>query len=151
MLRDPSTTASVHPLRQCSTRRIFLRRLTLGLIAGAEYFCLPGVADAGGQSGQRDAKRKHAAVAARVKQVIVEQLGVDMKDVLEQAHLVKDLGADSLDLVELTMALEKTFGIQVPDEDAEKLCTVGALITYVEDHLKNSGRKQHPKNATMSH
>jgi acyl carrier protein len=72
-------------------------------------------------------------VAQKVKSIIAEQLGVKPEEVTDSASFVDDLGADSLDTVELVMALEEEFGIEVPDEDAEKMTTVGEAIRYVED------------------
>jgi acyl carrier protein len=72
----------------------------------------------------------------RVKDIIVEQLGVKPDQVTPEAKLIEDLGADSLDAVELVMALEEEFGIEVPDEQAEKLQTVGDIIKYIEDVQK---------------
>ena len=72
------------------------------------------------------------AVRDKVKQIIVEQLGVDEAEVTETASFVDDLGADSLDTVELVMALEEAFGIEIPDEDAEKIGTVKDAIEYIE-------------------
>ena len=69
-----------------------------------------------------------------VKEIIVEQLGVEAEDVKMEASFVEDLGADSLDIVELVMALEETFGLQIPDEDAEKIHKVGEAVQYVVDH-----------------
>ena len=74
-----------------------------------------------------------AAVDEKVKQIIVEQLGVDEGDVTPNASFVDDLGADSLDTVELVMAFEEEFGVEVPDEDAEKLLTVGDVVKYIEE------------------
>ena len=74
-----------------------------------------------------------AAVADKVKSIIVEQLGVDEEEVTADASFVDDLGADSLDTVELVMAFEEEFGAEIPDEDAEKLTNVGAVITYLKD------------------
>ena len=71
-------------------------------------------------------------VAAQVKQLVVEHLGVDEGKVTEHAKFVDDLGADSLDIVEFVMALEEAFGIEISDEDAEKIQTVGDAIAYVE-------------------
>ena len=72
----------------------------------------------------------------RVKDIIVEQLGVKADQVTPEAKLIEDLGADSLDAVELVMALEEEFGIEVPDEQAEKLQSVGDIIKYNEDVQK---------------
>ena len=73
----------------------------------------------------------------RVKQIIVEQLGVDEAEVTPSASFVDDLGADSLDTVELVMAFEEEFGIEIPDEDAGKLVTVGDAISYLKEHVKS--------------
>ncbi|RKX93111.1 MAG: acyl carrier protein [Spirochaetes bacterium] len=70
----------------------------------------------------------------KVKEIIVERLSVDEKDVTEDASFIDDLGADSLDTVELVMALEEEFGIEIPDEDAEKIVTVGDAVKYIESH-----------------
>lgn len=74
------------------------------------------------------------AVAEKVKEIIVEQLGVDPEEVTVEASFVNDLGADSLDTVELVMALEEEFNIEIPDEEAEKLDTVGKAIEYINKH-----------------
>ncbi len=71
-------------------------------------------------------------VEQRVKEIIVEQLGVDPEQVTTEASFVEDLGADSLDTVELVMALEEEFNLEIPDEDAEKIATVGDAIEYIE-------------------
>ncbi|MEO5363196.1 MAG: acyl carrier protein [Magnetococcus sp. DMHC-8] len=73
-------------------------------------------------------------IAARVKKIVVEQLGVDAGQVTEDANFVDDLGADSLDTVELVMALEEEFGCEIPDEAAEKIVTVKQAIAYIEEH-----------------
>jgi acyl carrier protein len=75
-----------------------------------------------------------ASVEERVKQIIVEQLGVDGSEVTPTASFVDDLGADSLDIVELVMAFEEAFGIEIPDEDAEKISTVKDAIEYIDKH-----------------
>lgn len=75
-----------------------------------------------------------ASVEERVKQIIVEQLGVDEAEVTPTASFVDDLGADSLDTVELVMAFEESFGIEIPDEDAEKIATVQDAINYIDKH-----------------
>ena len=74
------------------------------------------------------------AVADRVKNIIVEQLGVDSDEVTADASFTDDLGADSLDIVELVMAFEEEFGIEIPDEDAEKITNVKDAITYIESN-----------------
>jgi len=76
------------------------------------------------------------SVEERVKQIIVEQLGVDEAEVTPSASFVDDLGADSLDTVELVMAFEEAFEIEIPDEDAEKIRTVKDAVTYIEQHAK---------------
>ncbi|MBM4152326.1 MAG: acyl carrier protein [Kiritimatiellaceae bacterium] len=75
------------------------------------------------------------ALADKVKDIIVEQLGVNADQVTPGASFIEDLGADSLDTVELVMAFEEEFGAEIPDEDAEKLVSVGAVI----DYLKSKG------------
>jgi acyl carrier protein len=75
-------------------------------------------------------------VFEQVKKVVVEQLGVAESEVKREASYVDDLGADSLDTVELVMALEEAFGTEIPDEDAEKIKTVGDTINYVMAHAK---------------
>ena len=74
------------------------------------------------------------AVAEKVKSIIVEQLGVDEEEVTSDASFVDDLGADSLDTVELVMAFEEEFGLEIPDEDAEKITRVTEADTYIESH-----------------
>lgn len=76
------------------------------------------------------------SVEEKVKQIIVEQLGVDESQVDPAASFVEDLGADSLDIVELVMAFEEAFEIDIPDEDAEKITTVKDAIDYIESHTK---------------
>ena len=77
-----------------------------------------------------------ASVEERVKTIIVEQRGVDEGEVTPTASFVDDLGADSLDTVELVMAFEENFGIEIPDEDAEKIATVKDAVDYIEKHAK---------------
>lgn len=77
-----------------------------------------------------------AAVQDKITEIIVEQLGVKPEEVNADASFVDDLGADSLDTVELVMALEEEFGVEIPDEDAEKIGTVGDAIKYVEEKKK---------------
>jgi acyl carrier protein len=73
------------------------------------------------------------ALEEKVKEIIVEQLGVNADQVTENASFIEDLGADSLDTVELVMAFEEEFGADIPDEDAEKLTTVGGVIAYMKE------------------
>ena len=75
-------------------------------------------------------------VAQRVKSIIVDKLGVEESEVTENASFTNDLGADSLDTVELIMEFEKEFNISIPDDQAEKISTVGDAIAYVEQHAK---------------
>lgn len=76
-------------------------------------------------------------VQDKVKSIIAEQLGVKPEEVNPQASFVEDLGADSLDTVELVMALEEEFSIEIPDEDAEKITTVGDAVKYIEEKTAN--------------
>ena len=75
-----------------------------------------------------------SAIEERVKKIVVEQLGVKEEEVSSESSFVDDLGADSLDIVELVMALEEAFEIEIPDEDAEKIATVEHAITYINKH-----------------
>ena len=78
-----------------------------------------------------------AEISQKVKSIIAEQLGVKVEEVTDTASFVDDLGADSLDTVELVMALEEEFGIEIPDEDAEKMTNVGEAIRYLEEKTVN--------------
>ena len=78
-----------------------------------------------------------SSVEDKVKHIIVEQLGVDEDEVKSEASFVDDLGADSLDVVELVMALEEEFGLEISDEDAEKIGNVQQAIDYIEAHVKS--------------
>ena len=77
----------------------------------------------------------------KVKSIIAEQLGVKLEEVTDSASFVDDLGADSLDTVELVMALEEEFGIEIPDEDAEKMTNVGEAVRYVEEKASKNTSK----------
>jgi len=73
------------------------------------------------------------SIEQKVKDIIVEQLSVNAEQVTPEAKFIEDLGADSLDIVELVMAFEEEFGVEVPDSDAEKLLSVGDVVKYIED------------------
>lgn len=77
-----------------------------------------------------------SSIEERVKKIVAEQLGVKEEDVKSDASFVEDLGADSLDTVELVMALEEEFETEIPDEEAEKITTVQLAINYINEHLK---------------
>jgi len=77
------------------------------------------------------------AVAEKVKGIIAENLDVDEQEITPDASFTEDLGADSLDIVELVMAFEEAFGIEIPDEDAEKITRVREALDYIESHTKN--------------
>jgi acyl carrier protein len=78
-----------------------------------------------------------SAIQEKIRQIIVDELGVDEAEVTENARFIEDLGADSLDLVELVMRFEEEFGIEIPDEDAEKIQAVRDAFNYVEQHKKD--------------
>ena len=84
----------------------------------------------------KEAGKAMGTVDERVKKIIGEQLGVEEDEVTPDASFVEDLGADSLDTVELVMALEEEFGIEIPDEDAEKITRVKEAVEYIESHAK---------------
>ncbi|HEY0017514.1 MAG TPA: acyl carrier protein [Longimicrobium sp.] len=77
-----------------------------------------------------------ADIEAKVKEIIINELGVDAEKVTPEASFVEDLGADSLDTVELVMAFEEEFGMEIPDEEAEKLRTVGDAISYIQSNAQ---------------
>jgi acyl carrier protein len=87
------------------------------------------------------ATEENKELLGKVKQIISEQLGVDEDEVTTTASFVDDLGADSLDQVELVMALEEKFEIEIPDDDAEKMRTVQDAIDYIEKHAKVISKK----------
>ena len=76
------------------------------------------------------------ALEERVKEIIVEQLGVSREEVAPEASFIDDLGADSLDIVELVMAMEEEFDVEIPDDDVEKIQTIGAAIDYLKAKLE---------------
>ncbi len=75
-------------------------------------------------------------IAQKVKEIVAQQLDVDIAEVKDQAQFIEDLGADSLAIVELVLAFEEQFEIDIPDEDTEKIGTVGDAISYIQDHVK---------------
>jgi acyl carrier protein len=103
---------------------------TIRLIVSIQDFAVGGIRMAAGD--------KLKEITEKVKQIISEQLGVEEAEVTPSASFVDDLGADSLDTVELVMALEEHFDIEIPDEDAEKIRTVQDAIDYIEKHSKVS-------------
>jgi len=78
-------------------------------------------------------------IAKKIKAITSEQLGIDDSQITEDAKFVEDLGADSLDTVELVMALEEEFSLDISDEEAEKLTTMGKVVDYVEEHIDSNG------------
>lgn len=82
-----------------------------------------------------------STIEARVKKIVVEQLGVKEEEITKDASFVDDLGADSLDTVELVMALEEEFETEIPDEDAEKITTIQQAIDYISAHVKESSKE----------
>jgi acyl carrier protein len=75
-------------------------------------------------------------IAQKVKEIVAQQLDVDIAEVKEEAQFIEDLGADSLAIVELVLAFEEQFEIDIPDEDTEKIRTVGDAISYIQEHVK---------------
>ena len=75
-------------------------------------------------------------IADKVKEIVAQQLDVDIAEVKEEAQFIEDLGADSLAIVELVLAFEEQFEIDIPDEDTEKIATVGDAIRYIQEHVK---------------
>ena len=84
-------------------------------------------------------------VAERVKKIVVEHLGVDAEKVVDKASFIDDLGADSLDIVELVMAFEEEFGVEIPDEAAETILTVGDAITFLEESKPEAAKEESKK------
>jgi acyl carrier protein len=80
------------------------------------------------------------AVEDKIREIIIEQLGVAAEEVVPEASFIDDLGADSLDIVELVMAIEEEFGLEIPDEDAERIQNIGDVISYVEE--RTAGRDE---------
>ena len=117
--RDPRAGDAVFPLESCRTGAFSL--LQWGLFANMR-----------GRSNQPKNLMSDKSTEERVKEIIVKELSVNPEQVTPTASFIEDLGADSLDTVELVMAFEEEFGVEVPDEEAEKLQTVGDVIKYIE-------------------
>ena len=83
-----------------------------------------------------------ADITSKVKEIIVEKLGVDESEITPEANFTKDLGADSLDTVELIMEFEKAFEISIPEEEAQKIATVGDAVKYIDAHAKKADAKK---------
>lgn len=77
-----------------------------------------------------------STIESRVKRIVAEQLGINEEEIKNESSFVEDLGADSLDTVELVMALEEEFSTEIPDEDAEKITTIQQAVDYIENHAK---------------
>lgn len=86
--------------------------------------------------GEKGGEKVTESVYERLKKIVVEQLGVDEEQVTPQASFVEDLNADSLDLVDLIMTLEEQFGMEISDEEAEKIVTVQDAVSYIEEHVE---------------
>jgi acyl carrier protein len=86
---------------------------------------------------QFERERSAMAIEDKVREIIVEQLGVSPEEVVPEASFIDDLGADSLDIVELVMAIEEEFSLEIPDDDAEKIQTIQDAISYVEERVKD--------------
>jgi acyl carrier protein len=112
-----------------------------GLWRGEQLFCLrcSGAWSKPCAPTYRIFMAEEKSIEEKVKDIIVEQLGVNPEQVTPQASFIEDLGADSLDIVELVMAFEEEFSVEVPDEDAEKLQTVGDVTNYIKERAKQQG------------
>jgi len=100
--------------------------------------CGPVVELAGLVKAQSVEETTQMNIEQKVKDIIVQQLGVDPEKVKLEASFIEDLGADSLDTVELVMAFEEEFGVEIPDEEAEKIRSVGDAVAYLKEHVKES-------------
>lgn len=85
------------------------------------------------------------SIEAKVREIIVDQLGVEPDQVTDKASFLDDLGADSLDTVELIMAFEEEFDLEIPDDEAEKITTVGETIAYIEKNIEKGGEEKEEK------
>ena len=126
--RDPARERrNVHGLRWLRMAR-FLERIALLLHEGAHFQRI--------ETNQKAWRKSMDNIEARVKKIVAEQLGVAEADIKNESSFVEDLGADSLDNVELVMALEEEFECEIPDEEAEKITNVQQAIDYVKSHVK---------------
>jgi acyl carrier protein len=100
---------------------------------------MPFVGNKEDQRSIKDKEEPNMSVEERVTKIVVDQLGVEENQVTKEAKFVEDLGADSLDTVELVMALEEEFNLEIPDEEAEKISTVGQAVAYIESHQPKEG------------
>jgi acyl carrier protein len=91
-----------------------------------------------GRRPARESEGVGMAVEDRIKEIIVDQLGVSGDEIVPEASFIDDLGADSLDIVELVMAMEEAFDVEIPDDDAEKIQTIGDAISYLKEKLAAS-------------
>src|SRR6478609_1738077 len=115
-------------------RAPFIARLEVGGRRGHVEICLPS-APVAARAAQNLTEEDHMSETAdRVKKIVVEHLGVEAEKVTEEASFIDDLGADSLDIVELVMAFEEEFGVEIPDDAAEKITTVKDAISYIDAH-----------------
>jgi len=112
------------------------RRMGVELSSTGDSHYNSAAVTAGAARPLAEGMKTMSSVEERVHKIVVEQLGVKEEDVTPEASFVDDLGADSLDTVELVMALEEEFETEIPDEDAEKITTVQQAIDYINEHLK---------------
>jgi len=133
-IQRSSTSLGMSPFPLCHCSRnlidILFNSFTCDAVAGMSGSCR---AYSCAINTNRTNFMAEKSIEEKVKDIIVEQLGVNPEQVTPQASFIEDLGADSLDIVELVMAFEEEFGVEVPDEDAEKLQTVGDVIKYIEE------------------
>ena len=108
------------------------RPAVVAFSAGPSFSLISGIATANEDRQTKDEDAQMSDTAERVKKIVIEHLGVDAEKVTDQASFIDDLGADSLDTVELVMAFEEEFGVEIPDDAAEKITTVKDAIDYIE-------------------
>jgi acyl carrier protein len=106
--------------------------LSVAFPAGPSFSLISGILPANEDRQPKDEDAQMSDTAERVKKIVIEHLGVDADKVTEQASFIDDLGADSLDTVELVMAFEEEFGVEIPDDAAETILTVGDAVKYID-------------------